>query len=219
MPATHDSGWTPPDNRPLPPAANPYAGPPAYTSYVFKAPNPVLQNGQPPGHRGVLLAELGQRFVALLIDQFLFVAVGCVLYIPVGIVLAARFPGYAEAGGNADAPPEVGAIQIVVVLVLLVIQAVYQTVCVAMWGATLGKKVMKLRVVRAADCGPVDWEQATGRAGTSLLLTLVPFAGYLDLAWGLWDKPNRQALHDKAARTLVIRTEHAPYGMFAQFTG
>jgi hypothetical protein len=35
--------------------------------------------------------------------------------------------------------------------------------------------------------------------------TFVPFLPYLDGLWQLWDKPYQQTLHDKAAKTVVIK--------------
>ncbi len=34
---------------------------------------------------------------------------------------------------------------------------------------------------------------------------LVPFLVYLDGLWQLWDKPYQQTLHDKFARTVVVK--------------
>jgi uncharacterized RDD family membrane protein YckC len=85
----------------------------------------------------------------------------------------------------------------------------------AKWGQTLGKRAAGIRLVRMADGGAVSWGQAAWRTGFSILFALVislltcGFGGILilmDPAWLLWD-PRRQALHDKAARTLVIKVD------------
>ena len=73
-------------------------------------------------------------------------------------------------------------------------------------GQTVGKKVMKLRVV------PID-PSATltrGMAGRRYLVqfvagSFVPFLSYLDGLWQLWDKPYQQCLHDKVAETVVVK--------------
>ena len=33
----------------------------------------------------------------------------------------------------------------------------------------------------------------------------MPFLSYVDGLWQLWDKPYQQTLHDKAAKTVVIK--------------
>jgi uncharacterized RDD family membrane protein YckC len=85
----------------------------------------------------------------------------------------------------------------------------------ARWGQTLGKRAAGTRLVRMPDGGAVSWGQAAWRAGFSILFALVAnlltcgFGGVLaliDPAWLLWDQ-RRQALHDKAAKTLVIKVD------------
>lgn len=74
---------------------------------------------------------------------------------------------------------------------------------------TLGKKAMKLRVVSLAHGGrPADGELWT-RAGVSMVGHAVYCLGtlfaLLDVLWLLWDKPLQQCLHDKAAKTVVVK--------------
>jgi uncharacterized RDD family membrane protein YckC len=85
----------------------------------------------------------------------------------------------------------------------------------AKWGRTLGKRAVGTRLVRMSDGGAVSWGQAAWRAGFSILFAVVinmltcGFGGILaliDPAWLLWDR-RRQALHDKVARTLVIKVD------------
>jgi uncharacterized RDD family membrane protein YckC len=74
------------------------------------------------------------------------------------------------------------------------------------WGQTLGKRAMSLRVVRADDAGAIRYGQAAWRLLFAYLLSLATcgVGGLVDVAWILWDR-RRQALHDKVARTVVIR--------------
>ncbi|MGP4026769.1 RDD family protein [Actinomadura sp. 3N407] len=102
--------------------------------------------------------------------------------------------------------------------VVFLLGFVYFTVMHAKWGQTLGKKALSIRVVTAADQSAVSWGQAVGRQAfvyvititTALVNFLVPagaligMLGMLDNAWILWDD-RRQALHDKAAGTLVVK--------------
>ena len=93
-----------------------------------------------------------------------------------------------------------------VTIATLVVTAAYSVPQVALYGRTLGKRVMGLRVLPSIGSGSVTWRQSTLRwviqgAGwliCSLLLVI-------DLLWPLWDRPLRQAIHDKAAQTIVAR--------------
>ncbi len=68
-----------------------------------------------------------------------------------------------------------------------------------MKGSTPGKKLLGIRVVRL-DGQPVSWWHAFERAGgyAAGLAT-----GLLGFAQVYWD-PNRQAIHDKVAGTVVV---------------
>ncbi|KAB2343988.1 RDD family protein [Actinomadura rudentiformis] len=74
------------------------------------------------------------------------------------------------------------------------------------YGQTLGKKALGIRVVREEDGGTVDNSQALSRAGLYAVLVVICccVGGIVDVAWILWD-PRRQAMHDKVARTVVVR--------------
>ncbi len=80
--------------------------------------------------------------------------------------------------------------------------ALYFTAFVAMMGGqTPGKRLLGLRVVRLSG-KPLTWWIAFERFGG---YGASVFTGMLGFAEILWD-PNRQAMHDKLARTVVIRT-------------
>ncbi|WP_161602752.1 RDD family protein [Thermomonospora catenispora] len=71
------------------------------------------------------------------------------------------------------------------------------------WGRTLGKTVLGIQVVRAADGGPVTQGEAAGRAAFFTVLGgLCGCIGLVDALWILWDE-RRQCLHDKVAGTVV----------------
>jgi uncharacterized RDD family membrane protein YckC len=76
-------------------------------------------------------------------------------------------------------------------------------------GQTFGKQMMDIRVVRV-DGAPVGvWNGVLRQViAQQLLTTLVLFYALADYLWPLRDARN-QALHDKIARTLVMRTKPA----------
>ncbi len=82
----------------------------------------------------------------------------------------------------------------------------YEPVMIAVKGQTLGKMAVSIKVVRA-DNGLVPGAgKSFGRWLIPFLLRLTFFGYFLCYLWLLWDN-NRQGLHDKAAQTLVIRSD------------
>ena len=78
--------------------------------------------------------------------------------------------------------------------------AMYMTVFLSWWnGQTVGKKVMRIRVLRL-DGEPINWWIAFERAGGYA----AGFAtGLLGFAQVWWDA-NRQAIHDRIVGTVVV---------------
>jgi uncharacterized RDD family membrane protein YckC len=70
-------------------------------------------------------------------------------------------------------------------------------------------------VVSADDGSPVSSAAAVKRAAVYALIPVIPVLGtffaVLNELWLLWDR-RRQCLHDKAARTIVVRTGQAAAG-------
>ncbi|MCW2887711.1 MAG: hypothetical protein QOE54_3632 [Streptosporangiaceae bacterium] len=72
-------------------------------------------------------------------------------------------------------------------------------------GQTVGKRLLGIRVVRADDGGPISNSQALMRALVYAVAgNVCSCFGVLDVLWILWDR-RKQALHDKAARTVVVK--------------
>ncbi|SNR50388.1 RDD family protein [Actinomadura mexicana] len=79
----------------------------------------------------------------------------------------------------------------------------------ARWGQTLGKMLVRTRVVRADDGQAITTGQAAGRSAFySVLGGICGCVGLIDIAWILWDQ-RKQALHCKVARTVVVKAD--PY--------
>ncbi|MBF8192330.1 RDD family protein [Nonomuraea sp. K274] len=74
----------------------------------------------------------------------------------------------------------------------------------AFWnGQTLGKKVFGIRVVQENGARIEVGQAAVRQVVESLFVWLCCVGLLLDLGWILFD-PRKQALHDKAARTVVV---------------
>jgi len=86
------------------------------------------------------------------------------------------------------------------------ISVVYYAVPTALWGQTFGKWLVGIKVV-GPDGGAPGWGRSCLRAAVALVADLLSNFGIgaLDPLWLLWDG-RRQALHDKAAGTVVIVT-------------
>ncbi|MEV6269851.1 CHAT domain-containing protein [Kribbella sp. NPDC051936] len=83
--------------------------------------------------------------------------------------------------------------------------ATYEVVLTAIWGRTLGKRLLRLQVVRSDDRGPVGWSE-------SLLRWFIQLLAWATCTFALvyltpyWDKSGRrQGLHDRVAGTLVVK--------------
>jgi uncharacterized RDD family membrane protein YckC len=78
---------------------------------------------------------------------------------------------------------------------------VYYVVMEAVWGATLGKMILRLRIVRL-DGSPIGWPEALVR---TLLRLVDGLFGYILGAILMNTSARRQRLGDMAAKTVVIR--------------
>ena len=81
------------------------------------------------------------------------------------------------------------------------------------WPATLGMRLLSIQIARESDLGTVSVGWAVGRTALFVGVSTVLQGGLrvvsglvvlLDLLWPLWD-PRNQTLHDKVARTVVVR--------------
>jgi uncharacterized RDD family membrane protein YckC len=94
-------------------------------------------------------------------------------------------------------------------LIYLLVTAIYEIPFVAMRGATPAKLLLGLRVRRWEAPGPPSWGASAGRWFVAQgVPALASVAGsifwWVDNLFPLWDK-RRQAVHDKAAHTVVVR--------------
>lgn len=147
------------------------------------------------------LANPWMRLLARIID-------GLILLIPNLVIFGALTDGsgYRGMGGNAFAGGDVLA----ATLATLVLGAAYEIYFITTKGATIGKSVLGMRVAMIANGEKPDMQTAVTRWGVMSVPQLVPVAGPLfglvNYLWCLWDE-NRQCLHDKPAKTVVVTTK------------
>lgn len=86
------------------------------------------------------------------------------------------------------------------ILAFMLLRIIYQTVFVWQTGMTLGKIVMKIRVVDIDTAMPPSFAMALLRAGFRIVSESVFYIGYLMAYFN----PLVQTLHDRFARTIVV---------------
>jgi uncharacterized RDD family membrane protein YckC len=161
------------------------------------------------------LAGFGRRLVAVIIDSVITGVVLLAIGVPVAF-LCLRVAQNIDPGDTVSSQTDPAQVFSAVAPVILLefgfyalILAVYYVYYVELFyksGQTVGKRVMRIRVI------PLDPSArlTRGKAATRYLLQCVApmFVGFLPLLdglWQLWDKPYQQTLHDKAAQTVVIK--------------
>ena len=146
----------------------------------------------------VVMAPLLRRFFAKLLD-------GVIIGLPAAIFYAVVHSGKSTA--DMDINKLTGFVGAV-----LIVSAVHDFVGVALWGQTLGKYAMGIRVRRAVDGTLPGWSSAglrvlsaTGPQIISVFAVGSPpgLYGLVDNAFGV-RKPLHQCLHDRVARTVVV---------------
>ncbi|MFC7895855.1 RDD family protein [Streptomyces sp. NPDC057381] len=197
-PPPHGSTGQPPPyggSAPPPPGGGgPYGAPPPGGGDPYGGgPNPADPlAGMPP------LADSGKRVLARIIDMIL---VGIVVWL---LSWAFNVQEYQVDGEDISVGKSFGQSLIAAVLYIA-----YDTYMTAKTGQTLGKKWLGMRVADL-DNG------ATPSVQTSLIRALVlwiPFAfccacvwTVIAGGWSFFDRPYKQGLHDKAAKTVVVST-------------
>jgi uncharacterized RDD family membrane protein YckC len=207
-------GFVPPQGPPAPWAGQPTGWVPPPQQGAWPPPAvPFAPNGQP-------LASFADRLLAYLLDGLILGLVGMIFTVPLMILWmvtvmdwTAANSGYNDAYGQ-PVPDEFfqlfGTMMVVfagifaVNLVLTYLYLVeYQ---LRKGGETVGKRVMKLRVIKVQPGELLTRGDLTKRWAVERVAGIfVPFFSYLDGFWQLWDKPLQQCLHDKAAKTVVVK--------------
>ena len=189
------------------PAPQGYVSPPGYGPPTSGYAPPVPR---PTGPGGVPLAEFGERLLAYLLDG---VVLAAILVLPTMAGMLALLIPYAHAvdaashGGQADVAVIVGSFLGIFVWILgaqFLGTYLYQVTYQLRAGQTVGKRVMKLKVVDAESGAAMAAPAARKRWIIHLLFGFLGPLTYLDGLWQLWD-PQKQTLHDKVARTVVVK--------------
>ncbi|MFF7455161.1 RDD family protein [Kitasatospora sp. NPDC008115] len=169
---------------------NPYGGspydqpPPGYGPTGHGAPGAGPVPGMPP------LGSWPNRILARLIDYLLVQIVALLVVLP--------FASLSDRSGSATA-----------FWLACLLYFVYEGVMLGRDGQTLGKKAMKIRVAMLVDGNSPTQSAAWTRAAVFVLPALICCAALwwlIDGMFGVFDRPYRQCIHDKAAKTVVVST-------------
>ncbi|MDI3407991.1 RDD family protein [Streptomyces cavernicola] len=181
-------GFGPPPGAGPPPPGGPYGGDPYGGGYGGADP----LAGMPP------LADSGRRVLARIVDMLI-----------VGVVVALLSWAFGWANVDLDADDvEVGTTFGRSIL-SAVLYLAYDTWFTSSSGQTPGKQLMKLRTANLDDGATPSVQTSLVRA--AVLWLPFSFCCYciwtaICGGWSFFDKPYKQGLHDKAAKTVVVST-------------
>jgi uncharacterized RDD family membrane protein YckC len=180
--------------------SNPYGQQPAYGQFGNQGYGAPMggAGGIPPN---IEFASMGRRLGAFLIDALILtVALGILAVLILGL------PAASTDANDADPAIMSGAILAFYGVTFLITLA-YQIALVALRGATPGKMILGIRIVRTEDGQVPGWVPA-------ILRWLIPFIGGFVCGIGqivvylspFFDSSGRrQGWHDMAAKTVVIK--------------
>ncbi|MFI7414625.1 RDD family protein [Streptomyces sp. NPDC049627] len=204
------SGQPPPEDDPFrkqppPPggSGSPYGDQPPYGSQ----PPPPYGGGDPYGGGGYPtdplagmppLADSGKRTLARIIDMIL-----------VGVVVWLLTWGFGVSEYDVDADKVEYGKSVAQSVVAAVLYIAYDTFMTVRTGQTLGKKLLNMRVANLDDGATPSVQNSLIRAA----VLWIPFAfccaciwTAISGGWSFFDRPYKQGLHDKAAKTVVVST-------------
>lgn len=143
-----------------------------------------------PPAPAIAIGGWGKRIVARLIDYLIIQVVSFIVVLP--------FTGLGSRNGWTEG-----------VWLYYALYLVYDGVMLSRDGQTLGKKAMKIRVAMLADGSGPDNSAAWTRAAVYTLPAVLCCGLWwlVDGFFGVFDKPYRQCIHDKAAKTVVVVTD------------
>lgn len=175
---------------------------------------------QPMPH-GYPLAGLGPRLVARLLDILAVLLLNVVVngwfayqflqeFAPVYRAVQDRM----AAGGNAfegvQPSGRMEGLFWAMLIVATLLWLLYEAPAIAASGQTLGKRIMRIKVVALESTEPLGFGRAFGRWARLGLWTPAWYCGigfviqFIDSISPLFDPQLRQAFHDKTARTVVV---------------
>ena len=134
----------------------------------------------------ITLAPLKKRALAYLIDEILVSLLFIFIYVD-------------QIPDNATTEESITIINSLVFYVMG-LKVVYQTFFVWMYGATLGRIAMKIKVISLGDLENPSLLFSLSRASFRIISESIFYLGFL---WAVLN-PKRETWHDKVSNTLVV---------------
>lgn len=132
------------------------------------------------------LASIARRFIAFVIDNFLISL----------LFVAIIWNSFSQATTSQEILNVTNAF----ILEYMALKIIYQTFFVYMYGASIGKILMKIRIIEIKTLQKPSLAVAFNRAVFRVISEMIFYLGFL---WGALN-PTKQAWHDLTAKTLVI---------------
>jgi uncharacterized RDD family membrane protein YckC len=153
----------------------------------------------PPGSAGNQPAAVGPRILAYLIDGLIpggLVLIGYILFGVFAVGGAAT-----NSQGAATAGAGIGALLLLLLCAAAFAFVIYNQIFLVVKnnGQTVGKKKMKIRIVKE-DGSPMTYGDAFLRNIVGYLISSICALGFI---WALFDE-RKQGFHDKIFKTLVV---------------
>lgn len=216
-----------PPGTPLPPGLQPQGtlppgGYPTGAVQVLLPPQ-ALAAGQHPAAmpHGRHVANLGARLLARLVDIAALLVInaavtGWFVYQYVREMMPVFRESYERFQANEPAsdivqPERAGTLQVVILILIAALWFAYEVPAIANTGQTLGKRLLKIKVMRMESEDRIGYGRAIRRwnpLGLSVLLWTcgVGFVlQFLDSLSPVIDWPLHRAFHDRSAGTVVVR--------------
>ncbi len=136
----------------------------------------------------IKLASIAKRSTAFFLDEFLL-----------SLLLVVSLW---DAFASVDNTLELVALSQQFTLEYIVLKIIYQTFFVFMYGATLGKMMMRIRIVELPELEKPSFASSLNRAVIRVVSEMLFYLGFV---WGMMD-PFRRTWHDLSAKTLVVES-------------
>jgi uncharacterized RDD family membrane protein YckC len=178
--------------------------------------------GTPPVPHGYTLATPGARLLARLVDIGIVLVLNVVvngwfvyqLWLDLAPVFSEIWQraqaGNTSAEGLPD-PGDAGNLMLAIVVIAAALWFAYEVPAVANTGQTIGKRLLRIKVVRLESPDPLSFGRSFRRWNTMGFPTVLWYCfgiGLLiqlvDAIFVVFDRPLHQALHDKSAHTTVV---------------
>ncbi|GAA0738160.1 RDD family protein [Dactylosporangium roseum] len=212
-----------PPGTPAPPGLLQQGALPTGAVQVLLPPQPGLPGQGAVEPHGRPIAPLGARLLARLIDiaivAMLSVAVtGWFVYQYIDEMMPYYREFYRRWTANESmsdivAPDRANSLQIVILILIAALWFAYEVPSIANSGQTVGKRLLKIKVMRLESEEPIGFGRAIRRwnpLGLSVLLWTCGIGfvlQFLDSLSPVIDWPLRRAFHDRSAGTVVVRAE------------